>query len=159
MLQAFDTCGLAESPAAAILSQLTLLSLRNCRLTTLADALPTDAVRNLRVLDLSGNPLGRPPNANKARWSPANLTAFSAGNWASLKVLGIRPLAQGKVTRGLEGTVTALKQLLRRQADAAQPPRPPPVVIYSEPMLCGVLHMPDKLLQPADKLAVVDDSL
>jgi Leucine Rich Repeat len=147
LLQVFESCGLKESPATAILSRLTLLSLRDCCLTVLQDALPAKAVQNLQVLDLSGNSLGQLPDARVTPWTTTNLRAFSDGNWASLRVLGIRLPARSKVSSGLQATATALNEVLQKQAAAVQPPRPPPVVVYS--------RMHEELLWPADVLAVV----
>jgi Leucine Rich Repeat len=144
MLQAFISCDLAESPAIAVLSQLTLLSLRGNCLSTLTDALPADAVQNLRVLDISGNPLGWPPDPTITYWRDANIAVFS-GSWAQLQVLGIRPSL--KVTGRIRATADTLRIKLRQQAAAAQPPRPPPIVVFSE--------LREELLRPADELAVV----
>ena len=76
-----------QFPALDILSQLTLLNLRDNELVRLADALPPEAVQSLRVLDISGNPL---VEMLSCAVTAANLAAFS-GNWASLRVVGIRP--------------------------------------------------------------------
>ena len=105
--------------------------------------LPADAVQNLRVLDVSGNPLGRPPDPPITYWRDANIMAFS-GSWAQLQVLGIRP---PRNTGRVRATADTLRIKLRRQAAAAQPLRPPPIVVFSK------LH--EELLRPADELAVV----
>jgi hypothetical protein len=140
-------------PATAFNSQLTLLGLRDNCLATLSDALPAaDVLQNLRVLDISGNPLGRAPNARATQWTAENTAAIS-GNWPNLHVLGIlgslshRPRVRLEVTDGLLFTAKLLQRLLRRQAAVAQPPRPPPVVVFSEQQ--------EALLRPADELAVV----
>ena len=139
-------CGLREVPATVILPCLSLLNLRNNGITTLANALPAGAVRNLRGLDLSSNALGRPPDAHTIHWTDANVAAFS-GNWESLQVQGIRLPAQCYLTGKSKTTAKTLSIMLRRQAAAAQPPRQPPVVVYSQ------LHQ--ELLRPADELAMV----
>ena len=160
VLQGFDTCGLRQFPAKDMLPQLSVLSLRDNRLTMLADALPADAVHRLQVLDVSGNFLGQLPSY----WTAANLAAFS-GNWASLRVVGMRPralrgadtaaeqkaskrmLALSGAPSGVQATAKALALLLRRQAAVAQPPRLPPVVV------CSQMH--EELLRPADELAML----
>ena len=147
MLQVLAGCGLVCLPATAFNSQLTLLGLRDNFLATLADALPAaDMLQNLRVLDVSGNPLGQPPDPRAAQWADENIAALS-GNWPHLQVLGIRPHVNMKMTDGLMSTAKSLQRLLRRQAAAAQPPRLPPVVVYSEQQ--------EVLLRPVDELAVV----
>ena len=147
MLQGLNTCGLRENPATDVMSRLTLLSLRDNHLTGVADALPSDAVQNLCVLDISGNLWGQPPKAHKTLWTAENLAAFSNNQWASLRVLGIRPwLSQG--SHHLAVTADVLERVLQEQAAAALPPRPPPVVVH-----CGVRQ---ELLLQADNLAVVD---
>ena len=142
-MQGFDTCGLWQFPAQDILSRLTLLTLRDNDLASLCKALPADNVRNLRVLDVSGNPLGQPPGC---AMTAANLAAF-AGDWAALRVVGIRPRALQDAPSRLWDSVEALTVLLMRQAAAAQPPRAPPVVVYSG------LH--ERLLLEADELGVI----
>ena len=143
VLQGFGRCGFEQSPATALLTQLTLLSLRDNRLTKLATELPADSVQSLRVLDLSGNPL---------RWLPASLAAAEnvaafGSNWESLRVLGIRPREHCSPPLGLTAAARAVARLLRQQTAAAQPPRPPPIVVYSS------RH--EHLLQPADELATL----
>jgi hypothetical protein len=160
ILQVFDTCGLQQSPAAAIVSRLTLLGLRNNRLTKLPDALPAGAVHSLQVVDVSGSSLGQAP---RCYMTAANRAAFS-GSWDSLRVLGIRPrevhdIACGRKARarllarlnapyGPKATAKALTKLLRKEALAAQPPRLPPIVVYCD--------MHEELLWPADRLAVIE---
>lgn len=73
--------------------------------------------------------------------------AIGGSSWAQLQVLGIRPPFLLKVTGRLRATADTLRIKLRRQAAAAQPPRPPPAVAFSE------LH--EELLLSADELAVV----
>jgi hypothetical protein len=146
MLQGLNTCGLRENPAKDVMTRLTLLSLRDNHLAVVADALPNAAVRNLRVLDISGNVWGQPPKAHKTLWTAENLAAFSNNQWASLRVLGIRPwLSQG--SHHLTVTAYVLERVLQEQAAAALPPRPSPVVVYSD--------LNAELLQPSDRLAVV----
>ena len=82
------------------------------------------------------------PNLQEA----ANLAAF-AGDWAALRVVGIRPRALQDAPSRLWDSVEALTVLLMRQAAAAQPPRAPPVVVYSG------LH--ERLLLEADELGVI----
>ena len=136
------------SAASAIVSRLTLLSLRDNGLTELADVLPASAVQSLRVLDLSGNCFGEGPHDEEPPWAAENMEAFASSNWANLQVLGIRPLMMKAVPSGMQAQqAQELELLLRRQAAAAQLPRPPPVVVYSD--------LNAELLQPADKLAVV----
>ena len=143
MLQGFGRCGFDQSPATAILTQLTLLSMRDNRLTDLSAALPADSVQTLQVLDMSGN---------LVRWLPAtrtaaeNVAAFGS-NWESLRVLGIRPREHCSPPLGLTAAATAVARLLRLQAAAAHPPRPPPVVVYSS------RH--EHLLRPADELGML----
>ena len=130
----------------ALLTQLTLLRLRQCWLTKLADALPAEAVRNLKILDISGNCFDQMPDGT-GPWTAENITAFSSGNWASLQVLGVRPSSTHHEADGCEATADALGAVLQQQAAAAQPPRPEPVVVYSE------LH--EEFLLPAEDLAAV----
>jgi hypothetical protein len=146
MLQGLNTCGMRDNPARDIMSRLTLLSLRDNHLAVVADALPNAAVRNLRMLDISGNVWGQPPKAHKTLWTAENLAAFSNNEWASLQVLGIRPwLSQG--SHHLTVTADVLKRVLQEQAAAALPPRPPPIVVHDD--------VRQELLLPADDLAVV----
>jgi hypothetical protein len=147
MLQGLNTCGLRENPAKGVMSRLSLLSLRDNHLAAVADALPSGAVQNLRVLDISGNLWGQAPSAHMTQWTAENLAAFSNSSWPSLRVLGIRPWL-GDVSRGLKATADALKRVLQQQAAAAQPPRPPPIVVHSD--------VREELLLPADDLALVD---
>lgn len=148
MVQGIEWCQLGVSPALAILTQLTLLRLCECCLTELADVLPGEAVWNLRVLDISGNHFGDKADG-VAPWTAENIAAFSSGNWANLRVLGIRPSLRyiEDKRNGLAATADALDAVLWQQAAAAQPPRPAAIVVYSE------LH--EELLLPAEDLAVV----
>ena len=148
MLRGLNTCGLRENPAKDSMSRLTLLSLRDNHLTGVADALPSDAVQQLRVLDISGNLWGQAPRAHMTPWTAKNLAAFSNNQWPSLRVLGIRPWLQGHASSGLKVTADALQQVLQQQAAVAVPPRPPPIVVHSD--------VRQELLLPADDLAVVD---
>lgn len=132
LVQGIDWCQLDVSPAAAVLTRLTLLSLRENRLTDMADVVPAGAGHSLQVLDISGNYFGEEPG-DTAPWSAANMAAFSSGNWANLRVLGTRPALNFDEMDGFEATADALGTvLLQHQAAAAQPPRPAPVVVYAE---------------------------
>jgi hypothetical protein len=146
MVQGIEWCQLDASPAAAILTRLTLLHLRENSLNNLADTLPADGVRNLKVLDISGNCFGQKPDT-MGPWTAENIAAFSSGNWANLQVLGIRPSSRYGKRDSFEATADALGAVLQQQAAAAQPPRPAPIVVYSE------LH--EELLSPAQNLAWV----
>ena len=130
----------------ALLTQLTLLHLRQCWLTKLADALPAEDVCNLKILDISGNCFGQTPDGT-GPWTAENITAFSSSNWANLQVLGVRPSLRHHEAAGFEATADALGAVLQQQAAAAQPPRPAPIVVFSE--------MHAELLLPADNLGVV----
>jgi hypothetical protein len=148
MLQGIEWCQLESSPAVALLTRLTLLRLRECCLTDLADALPAQAVWNLKVLDISGNHFGEKSNG-MAPWTAENVAAFSSGIGANLQVLGIRPSCRyiEDKRHSLEATADALGAVLQQQAAAAQLPRPAPIVVFSE------VHA--ELLLPAENLAVL----
>ena len=136
------------APAAAILTRLTLLSLRESCLSQLAHVLPANAVHMLRVLDLSGSCLGEGPYDHEPPWTTENMEAFASSNWANLQVLGIRPMMMEAVPSGMQAQARALEVLLRQHAAAAQPSRQPPVVVDSD--------LNAELLQPSDRLAVVE---
>ena len=120
ILQGLHTCGLTGNPASSCLTQLTLLSLRGNRLSSLAGVLAAGRVHSLAVLDLSDNKLGQPPEARSTPWNTANVTAFPAGGWRSLQVLGIRPGAPAE-DGALESTAQALEQLVLQGRAAQQP--------------------------------------
>jgi Leucine Rich Repeat len=147
LLQGLNYCNLQENPAIPILSRLTLLSLSGNQLNALPDALPADAVHNLRVLDISGNALLSPqPAGGIIPWAAENILAFDSG-WSSLQVLGIQSSCPYHEDPGLTATAKVLQRLLQRQADAVEPRRPPPTVV------CDMVH--DQLLRPARELAAV----
>lgn len=147
-MQVIEGCSpWTASAIAAVLTRLTLLSLRDNCLTELAAVLPASAVQSLRVLDLSGNCFGRGPHDHEPPWTANQMAAFASGSWANLQVLGIRPLTTYAVPSGMQAQAHALELLLQQQAADAQPPRPAPIVVYSD--------LNSELLRPSDKLAVV----
>ena len=147
VLQGLEYCSLQENPAKDILTRLTLLSLNGNQLNALPHALPAETVHNLRLLDISRNALLTPqPAGGTASWAAENILAFDSG-WASLQVLGIQSIIPSLVDPGLTATAKVVQRLLQRQADAAEPRRPPATVV------CDCMH--EELLRPARELAVV----
>ena len=147
LLQALDYCNLTENPAVDILTRLTLLSLYGNELNALPNALPADSVYNLRVLDISNNPmLSQQPAGGIVPWAAENILAFARG-WASLQVLGIQNMCTSRKDTGLRATARVVQRLLQQQADAAEPRRLPATVV------CDMMH--EQLLRPARELAVV----
>ena len=147
VLQGLDYCSLQENPAKDILTRLTLLSLSGNQLNALPHALPAETVHNLRLLDISHNALSNPqPAGGVASWAAENILAFDSG-WASLQVLGMQGMIPSRVDPGLRAAAKVVQRLLQRQADAAEPRRPPAIVV------CDTVH--EELLRPARELAVV----
>jgi hypothetical protein len=147
VLQGLDCCSLQENLAKDILTRLTLLSLYGNQLNALPHALPAETVHNLRLLDISHNALLTPqPAGGGVSWAAENILAFDSG-WASLQELGIQGIFPSRVDAGLTATAKVVQRLLQRQADAAEPRRPPAIVV------CDCTH--EELLRPARELAVV----
>lgn len=147
MLQALEYCNLHENPAVGILTRLTLLSIYGNQLLALSDALPAEAVHSLRLLDISSNALLSPqPTGGIVPWAAEDILAFDSG-WANLQVLGIQTRCPNIVDQGLTATARVVQRLLQRQADAAEPRRPPPTVV------CDWVH--EELLRPARELAKI----
>ena len=90
-------------------------------------------MHNLRLLDISCNHrlLPRRPSS-VTMWSAGNIAAFECG-CLSLQVLGIlsrMTYDKDEVGSGLRATAKELQRLLQRQADAAEPRRPPATVVW-----------------------------
>ena len=142
VLQGLVSCGLEHSPANCSLTRLTHLSLRSNNLSALADALPAGCTYALQMLDVSDNQLGTPPDTRCSGWTAANLEAFAACNWSSLRVLGIRPGAPAG-PRALEATAQTLEQLLMQGGVAQQL------------QLISIVHRRREQLPMADQMGVI----